>query len=326
MKYIITCNENSKHHLIEELAHHDVDASLEWFNETDALLEIGMNFSDFKKLHDTTPLVFIRHFFPVQKIIKSHEALNLTDFIVLSDREFSIQLRSPQESRKEMTANRNTWVDTLIAKGNTLNVKNPEMVISVYATSDLIYFGLSHIDDLPTRWSAGEIHFSKKIDSISRAEFKLREVFDTFPLNPVGDVAVDLGAAPGGWTRVLHEMEYEVYAIDPSDLDFRLVDVEGINHFQMTSQQFVKENPHFECDILVNDMKMDARASISLFKEAAKQLNQDGYGIITIKLAKDFEYQDVIDALELLRLDFNIEYARQLFHNRSEFTVIVTPL
>lgn len=325
MKYIITCNENSKQHLIDELNFHQIKADLKWFNHTEALLDIDADLESFTKMHTNLPLIFIRHYFKVDGTLPLEIAEKLSDTVTFTNEIFSIQLRSPQEIRKHLTQMRNQWVDAILDKGNTLDVKNPEVVISVYATDEVLYYGIASIDDLPSRWSAGEIHFSKKIDSISRAEFKLREIFDTFPLRPVGYVAVDLGAAPGGWTRVLHEMEYEVYAIDPAELDFRLVDVEGIHHYAMTSQDFIEANPYFECDILVNDMKMDAKVSISLFKEAAKQLNKDGIGIITIKLSKDYNYNDVIDAMNRMRHNFEILYARQLFHNRNEFTIIVSP-
>lgn len=323
MKYIITCNENSKQHLIDELQYYRVNVNLTWFNETDALLEMLDASKSFEALYNSLPLIFIRHYFKVDGILPIEVADSLSDAIALTSSVFSIQMRTPVTLRKALTALRNDWVDAFIAKGNELNVKNPEWVVSVYATEAELLYGLSHIDTLPTRWSAGEIHFSKKIESISRAEFKLREIFDTFPLNVVGDVAVDLGAAPGGWTRVLHEMDYEVYAIDPAELDFRLDNVEGIHHYRMTSQEFVDQNPHFECDILVNDMKMSAKQSIAIFKEAARQLNEEGIGIITIKLNKDYSFNDALNALELLKQHFEVIHARQLFHNRHEFTAIV---
>lgn len=323
MKYILTCNENSKEYLMDELSHYKIEGSLTWFNDVEALFETPLDIASLKEIIEKTPLIFIRHFINVDGVLRVDQAESLIEKLSLKSDVFSIQLRSPLELRKTFNQLRNAWVDSLIANGNALNVKNPKTIISVYATGNEIYYGVTQTKALLSKWSAGAIHFSKAYETISRAENKLREVFDTFPIKPHGDVAVDLGAAPGGWTKVLNDLGFEVYAIDPANLDERLLNNDRIHHYQITSQQFVDDNPYFECDIIVNDMKMSASLSIEVFKQAAQQLAKDGYGIITIKLPKLYLFKDCVEALNHIRKHFTILYARQLFHNRNEFTVIV---
>lgn len=59
----------------------------------------------------------------------------------------------------------------------------------------------------------------KKVNRPS-AEFKLLEALEVFGIVlPSHGVALDLAAAPGGWTRVLRRAGEYVTAIDPGELD-----------------------------------------------------------------------------------------------------------
>lgn len=64
--------------------------------------------------------------------------------------------------------------------------------------------GLTASDDALVDWPGGRIRLARRRGQISRAEFKLEELLAVEGL-PVRGVAIDLGASPGGWTRVLLE-------------------------------------------------------------------------------------------------------------------------
>jgi hypothetical protein len=51
-----------------------------------------------------------------------------------------------------------------------------------------------------------------------------------------------------------------VTAIDPGDLDTRLADDPGVRHRRITAEQYLQSDPD-TFDIIVNDMRMDARDS-----------------------------------------------------------------
>ncbi|KAG6578203.1 ribosomal RNA large subunit methyltransferase J [Phytophthora cinnamomi] len=55
------------------------------------------------------------------------------------------------------------------------------------------------------QWSDPVVKQAKREGLRSRAAFKLRELNDRFQLLRRGDVVLDLGAAPGGWTQVAVE-------------------------------------------------------------------------------------------------------------------------
>ena len=114
-------------------------------------------------------------------------------------------------------------------------------------------------------------------------------------------------------------------AVDPGDLDPRLADDSGIRHMRMTAEAYLRADPD-RYDVIVNDMRMDARDSARLMLAYAAALYPHGHVIMTLKLPAQ-KRQPVIDqALALLRQAFMVAGARQLFHNRSEITLWLRPL
>ena len=65
-----------------------------------------------------------------------------------------------------------------------------------------------------------------------------------------------MGAAPGGWTRVLRQHGLKVTAVDPAELDPRLRTDRGVTRVRKTIQEYLPGAPRF--DVIVNDMRMDA--------------------------------------------------------------------
>jgi 23S rRNA (cytidine2498-2'-O)-methyltransferase len=135
---------------------------------------------------------------------------------------------------------------------------------------------------------------------------------------------LDLGAAPGGWTRVLRNFEQYVTAIDPGELDPRLSSDKGIRHKRMTAEMYLESEPD-PFDIIVNDMRMDARDSARLMNSYARLLYPHGWALITLKLPEQKREPILEKAFYILRAMYEIAGARQLFHNRSEITVWLKP-
>jgi 23S rRNA (cytidine2498-2'-O)-methyltransferase len=146
---------------------------------------------------------------------------------------------------------------------------------------------------------------------------------ETFGVDlPLRGVALDLGAAPGGWTRVLRQRQQYVTAVDPADLDPRLAEDSGVRHLKMTAEAYLANEPD-TFDLIVNDMRMDARDSARLMVQYARCLYPHGQVIMTFKLPEANRRQVVHHAFTILRDAFEVVAARQLFHNRSEITVLL---
>jgi 23S rRNA (cytidine2498-2'-O)-methyltransferase len=112
---------------------------------------------------------------------------------------------------------------------------------------------------------------------------------------------------------------YRVVAVDPAELDLRVAADKGVRHVRATAQRFLPCRETF--DLIVSDIRMDARDSARIMLLAAPSLRPDGRALITLKLPEDAPEQVMHQALALLTRRYRILGARQLFHNRSEVTV-----
>ena len=92
----------------------------------------------------------------------------------------------------------------------------------------------------------------------------------------------------------------------------------------MTAEEYLEGEPD-QFDLIVNDMRMDARDSARLMLRYAACLYPDGLVIMTLKLPEVHRSRIVEHALKILRGRYEIIGARQLFHNRSEITVALRP-
>lgn len=206
-----------------------------------------------------------------------------------------------------------------------LDVRAPAQVLSVLVTPGLAYVGLSRTEENLSTWAGGAIRFAREPDQVSRSEFKLLEALRAFSLSlPEAGSALDLGAAPGGWTRLLRRAGLEVTAVDPGDLDPRVAADPGVRHRRTTAQEFRCRRGEFA--VIVNDMRMDARDSARLMLGFASCLATYGLVVMTLKLPHRAAAAVARQALELLRTRYRLLGARHLYHNRSEITAALQPL
>lgn len=208
--------------------------------------------------------------------------------------------------------------------GAPLDVRAPAQVLSLTATAERAYLGISPVGLNLSTWSGGQMRFAREEgEQISRSEFKLLEALDVFKLElPTRGAALDLGAAPGGWTRILRLRGLDVVALDPADLDGRLLNMPGVRHVRGLVQNFDPGTQRFV--VITNDLRMDALASVQVMTRAAAWLQGGGLGFITLKLPEQHAEILVARALKGLEAAYRVLGARQLFHNRQEVTVALT--
>lgn len=297
-----------------------------------SLLEASMPWDDLRRRVAASPPIWSRHLHPVQaRLPVSNSALDLPALEALTlsllmgldtERSFSVQTRllnddfQWQYSRFDV----NERLAALVAGwGAPLDVRAPAQVLSVTLAPTEGFLGLSLAADNLSPWAGGEQRFKRDPDQVSRAEFKLLEALAVFHLDlPTSGQALDLGAAPGGWTRLLAGRGLEVTAVDPADLDPRVAALKGVRHLRRTVQEAGLSGRY---DLLVNDMRMDARDSARLMVDALRWLKPGGLALMTLKLPEDNPGPTAAAALAILRSAWDLLGARQLFHNRSEITV-----
>lgn len=199
----------------------------------------------------------------------------------------------------------------------------PSQVLSITLAGPRVLAGLSDTLDNLSAFPGGARRFAKTEGSPSRAEHKLLEALEVFAFSPRGR-ALDLGAAPGGWTRVLAERGLEVTAIDPAELDPGVRALPGVRWYRGTAERYLATRAA-PVDLVVSDMRMDARDAARLLVDYRPLVARGGHVLTTLKLPER-GYLPILDqALAILETAYVREHARQLFHNRHEITVLVAP-
>jgi 23S rRNA (cytidine2498-2'-O)-methyltransferase len=297
--------------------------------------------------------IFVRHLAPVQTIVHLSNteedigrlAIAIADlpaFALLErGQRFSVQSRfTPQDEadntehmRKHAysTGMLNQQLAQAFAEetGAIENIKKPQVIVSLLCTFDTAYAGISLASDNLSDWPGGMRHFAHTAGEVSRAEFKLLEALEVFGLTlPTGGTALDLGAAPGGWSRLLLEAGLHVVAVDPARLDPRLYRRSGLEHYRGYAEDYLEEalKRRYKFDVIANDMRMDAREAARILAQATPCLRSDGIVISTLKLPHATREIDPLknlnEALSLLGRSYDLVQARQLFHNRQEVTAV----
>jgi 23S rRNA (cytidine2498-2'-O)-methyltransferase len=169
-------------------------------------------------------------------------------------------------------------------------------------------------------------------DAPSRSYLKLAEAFEVFLdqkeqalwLKP-GMTAVDLGAAPGGWTWQLVQRGLKVIAVDNGPLKGAAAGHPAIKHLKQDGFRFRPQRP---VDWLVCDMVEQPQRVAALMTEwFVGGLTQRA--IFNLKLPMKKRVAALHEALNGMRTSFNnkgIRYqleARQLYHDREEVTVFL---
>lgn len=209
------------------------------------------------------------------------------------------------------------------------DIKKPQVIISILCTMNKAYIGISTAEENLSAWPGGARHFAQTPEQISRAEFKFLEALESFGLTlPEHGRVLDLGAAPGGWTRLLLEAGLQVVAVDPARMDPRLEKHPRMEHYRGYTERYLEEalRRRSKFDVIVNDMRMDARDAARLLVEAAPCLRRDGFILSAFKLPHATREINPLatlrEGMRILQKTYAIVQARQLFHNRQEVTVV----
>ncbi len=328
MKYIISYQSQSKKICFDELSKLNANfKEILTLNDNQSLVQINLPKQELASMVLHSPLIFVRHLIAVENELK--KPINYDNLIDLffkklnTNKTFSIQFLT-NINRENCEINVEELSNKIIMQGFQLNVKNPEQIISIFENKDTIFIGIGNTQTNLSSFKAGMPHFSKKDEFISRAEYKLLEAIDLCSIDLTKmKLGADLGSAPGGWTKVLSSHNIYVHSIDPASLAVEVRALSNVKHFRMTTQEYLQRYNYKNFDIVVNDMKMDIVLSTQIIMDFYDRIANNGYVVMTFKLAKNFSYANIIKCINKLKQKYNLILARQLFHNRSEITVVL---
>lgn len=219
----------------------------------------------------------------------------------------------------------------LTGQGKTIVRRGSDATCSVLCTSGQLFVGGFVAQGAVSSWPLGAIRIRRDEGEISRAERKLIEAIEHFEIQISAQTkALDLGAAPGGWTRVLLSHGAHVTAVDPANLDPRLQGAANLSFVRQNAEDFVlgleREGiPNENWNLVVNDMRADPLWSAGIMQRLAPYLQPQAVIVMTVKLAEGDPHatRATLERVEeILRRAYIITAVKQLFHNRSECTLV----
>jgi len=216
-----------------------------------------------------------------------------------------------------------------LKKARLLDPNAPRRLHAFFPQSDNVYLAAAD-PRLSAPWPQGIPRLKFPREAPSRSTLKLEEALMTLLdgsererwLKP-GMNAVDLGAAPGGWTWQLVRRSLRVTAVDNGPMDAALMQSGLVAHAREDGFRFRPKKP---VDWMVCDMVEQPRR----IAELVARWFADGWcrhSIFNLKLPMKKRYAETMLCLDLIRGKLagagrEVELrARQLYHDREEITV-----
>jgi 23S rRNA (cytidine2498-2'-O)-methyltransferase len=180
-------------------------------------------------------------------------------------------------------------------------------------------------------WPLGIPRLKLLPDAPSRSALKLEEAFlalltadERDRLLRPGMTAADLGAAPGGWTWVLARLHLRVTSVDNGPLRQHVLDTGLVEHLRADGFHWHPAKPldWMVCDMVEQPVKVAARMA-QWFREGWCR-----HAVFNLKLPMKKRWQEARLCLDLFAAQAGRPLqvrAKQLYHDREEITVFVTP-
>lgn len=199
-----------------------------------------------------------------------------------------------------------------------------------FIDSATAYVGMSRPGN-SSPWPLGIVRLKFPRSAPSRSTLKLEEAFLSFlgenpsQLQP-GMTAVDLGAAPGGWTWQLVKRSIRVTAVDNGNIDQALLDSGIVQHVRADGFRFRPPKP---VDWLVCDMvEQPARIAALVSRWMAERLCRQAIFNLKLPMKKRYEEMQrcryiIEESLDAAEIPFSLAF-KQLYHDREEITGYLT--
>ncbi|MFO1435931.1 MAG: 23S rRNA (cytidine(2498)-2'-O)-methyltransferase RlmM [Gammaproteobacteria bacterium] len=177
------------------------------------------------------------------------------------------------------------------------------------------------------KWPMGIPRLHMPRAAPSRSVLKLDEALLTFlsgekrqQLLRPGMLAIDLGAAPGGWTWLLASMGLRVIAVDNGRIAPAVMQLETVEHRRMDGFKFHPPRgvDWLVCDIIEQPQRVADRLGVWFAKRWCKR------AIFNLKLPMKKRYAALLQAQAtfekaLSGRRYELQF-RQLYHDREEVT------
>lgn len=175
-----------------------------------------------------------------------------------------------------------------------------------------------------TRWPGGFSRVRLPEEAVSRAFLKMEEAlrWSGFPLGR-GQVAAELGAAPGGASQALLRRGVKVLGIDPAQIHPRVLEHPRFVHIRRRARA-VPRRIYRGVHWLTADMNVTPNYTLDVVEEIVTRPDVNILGVLlTLKLT-NWELADRIPDYEqrVRRWGFPLVRVRQLHHHRRELCLL----
>ncbi|WP_151704630.1 23S rRNA (cytidine(2498)-2'-O)-methyltransferase RlmM [Nitrincola alkalilacustris] len=178
-------------------------------------------------------------------------------------------------------------------------------------------------------WEMGILRLKFPSSAPSRSTLKLEEAWHWFLSRQEqeqrlggGKTAVDLGAAPGGWTWQLVQQGMFVTAVDNGPMGEELMESGQVTHLREDAFSFAPSKPVYwmVCDVVEKPSRIADLVVLWAKRGWCRE------AVFNLKLPMKQRYREVVSCLDTIRSELDaagvthrIE-ARHLYHDREEIT------
>ncbi|HRI51319.1 MAG TPA: 23S rRNA (cytidine(2498)-2'-O)-methyltransferase RlmM [Pseudomonadota bacterium] len=205
----------------------------------------------------------------------------------------------------------------LLPDARTAHAEGGKLAQVCLLTAEQVAVGVLPARAAPSLFPGGRQRFKKPKDAPARSALKLTEALAWLGHGPqAGEVCVDLGAAPGGWSQVLLERRCHVVAIDPGRMAPHLVG--RLEHLRTNAFTFEPELP---ADWVLCDMAYRPLEVAGLLAKWGRR-RWAQFLLANIKLPMNRRVDMLARVREILTTGgWTGLRMRQLYHDRDEVTL-----
>ncbi|WP_131927820.1 SAM-dependent methyltransferase [Effusibacillus lacus] len=295
------------------------------------LVHTSVSFSQFSDLARAADPIFTRHIQPVDDVLEINRTKN--DLLILIEYLLSRMDRFQTGDRVSVQVRRASGLnfgytpygvkealDPFFTENGLIPVvQQADSVVSIYLAFNRAYIGISKPYENLSDWPGGMIRLQKAENQTSRSRFKLEEACLVFDIRlSEYSSALDLGAAPGGWSSYLLDQGLHVTAVDTGELEPALLNHPNLIFCKTNVSDTMFGPDAFE--VLTCDMSWDPMHTAKLVSKHLYSLKKRGIAVITIKLMHKKIRKTIDDFVRVLEPDLTCVSIKQLFHNRDEVT------
>jgi 23S rRNA (cytidine2498-2'-O)-methyltransferase len=300
----VTYESDAAEQLIQQLPYYRLVFIRQWFVCNGIVDDLPVN-------DRLTPLMEIAKTLPVSKslIVETPDTNQAKELLVLGNK-FSVPFTKSLE-KNQLIMSRSNWQFHL-----------------VFISGSSAFLGVSPINN-SSKWPMGIPRLKLPRSAPSRATLKLEEAWHHFipqdkwdELLAPGMSAVDLGAAPGGWTWQLVQRSIYVQAIDNGPMDNDLMESGLVTHVKADGFTFEPKKPvdWLVCDIVDKPARTASMISHWFVQGFCR------YAVFNLKLPMKQRYLEVnqcqekiLSTLRAKSIKAQLQF-KQLYHDREEVT------